>query len=348
MWLVGFRDLVWRRRRFAVATLAAALVFAITLVLSGLTASLRNETSSAVKAIGADAWVVPAGVSGAFTSTETMPASLATTIASAPGVRGATALVIASDQTVHLPGLADMNVIGYEPGGLVNPPVRSGRAVGHDGEIVVDARLERHIGDHVLIGTHDFIVVGTTKGVSYLGGIGAGFLTLRDAQAVLFSGQPLATTIVTRGVPRSLGPDFRVLDNTQVVSGLRRPVQMASQTIELLDILLWAIAAGIIGAILYVSALERMRDFAVLKAIGSPNRFVLAGLASQAIVVSLLAAAVAIAFSFVLAPLFPMAIAIPMVAYLLLIVVSIVVGSLASVAGLRRALSIDPALAFGG
>jgi putative ABC transport system permease protein len=121
---------------------------------------------------------------------------------------------------------------------------------------------------------------------------------------------------------------------------------MASQTIGLLDLLLWAIAAGIIGAILYVSALERTRDFAVLKAIGSPNRFVLAGLTSQAIVLSLIAAAVAIGFLFALAPLFPMAVDVPLVAYPVLILVSIVVGSLASIAGLRRALSIDPALAM--
>ena len=165
---------------------------------------------------------------------------------------------------------------------------------------------------------------------------------------MLFSAQPLATTIVTRGVPERLGPELTVLDNMQVLSDLRRPVRMASQTIGLLDILLWAIAAGIIGAILYVSALERTRDFAVLKAIGSPNHFVLAGLASQAIVLSLTAAAVAIAFSFALAPLFPMAVDVPLLAYALLIVVSIVVGSLAAIAGVRRALSIDPTLAFGG
>jgi putative ABC transport system permease protein len=347
MWLVGFRDLIWRRRRFVVATLAAALVFAITLVLSGLTASLHRETSSTVKAIGADAWVVPPGVSGAFTNTETLPASLAKTIAAEPGVRGATPLVLAL-QTAHMPAPTDMNVIGYQLGGFVNPPLTSGRAIGHDGEIVVDARLHRHIGDRVVIGTRDFSVVGITKGVSYLGGIGAGFITLRDAQAVLFSGQPFATAIVTRGIPRSLGSQFTVLDNAQVLTDLRRPVRMASQTIGLLDLLLWAIAAGIIGAILYVSALERTRDFAVLKAIGSPNRFVLAGLASQAIVLSLTAAAVAIGFSFALAPLFPMAVDVPLVAYPLLIFVSIVVGSLASIAGLRRALSIDPALAFGG
>src|ERR1700694_5762851 len=102
MWFVGFRDLIWRRRRFVVATLAAALVFAITLVLSGLTASLRQETSSTVKAIAADAWVVPKGVTGAFTSNQLIPSSLAKRIASEPGVRSATPLVLAL-QTVHTP-----------------------------------------------------------------------------------------------------------------------------------------------------------------------------------------------------------------------------------------------------
>lgn len=347
MWLVGFRDLIWRRRRFVVAMLAAALVFAITLVLSGLTASLATETSSTVKSIGADAWVVPKGVNGAFTSTETMPASLAKTIASQPGVRFATPLVLAL-QTVHTPALADMNVIGYQPGGVVNPVLRSGREIRHDGELVADARLHLNLGDHVSIGDRTLIVVGTTSGVSYLGGIGGGFITLHDAQEVLFSGQPLATAIVTRGVPRSVGPDLNLLNNSQVLSDVRRPVRMASQTIGLLDILLWAIAAGIIGAILYMSALERTRDFAVLKAIGAPNRFVLAGLTSQAIVLSLFAAAFAIVFSFGIAPLFPMAVDVPLLSYPLLIGVSIVVGSLASLAGLRRAVSIDPAIAFGG
>jgi putative ABC transport system permease protein len=128
---------------------------------------------------------------------------------------------------------------------------------------------------------------------------------------------------------------------------LVRGKRWGSRIIDL-DILLWGIAAGIIGAILYMSALERMRDFAVLKATGSSNRFILAGLGSQAIVLSLIAAAVAIVLSFALAPLFPMPVEVPAVSYPLLVGVSIVVGVLASIAGLRRALSIDPALAFGG
>jgi putative ABC transport system permease protein len=75
---------------------------------------------------------------------------------------------------------------------------------------------------------------------------------------------------------------------------------------------------------------------------------VLAGLALQAVVVALLAAAVGVILVQVLAPLFPMTVAVPMTAYLTLPAIAVAIGLLASVAGLRRAVAVDPALAFGG
>jgi putative ABC transport system permease protein len=104
----------------------------------------------------------------------------------------------------------------------------------------------------------------------------------------------------------------------------------------------------IVGSVVYLSALERMRDFAVFKAIGVPTRSIAAGLALQAIIVALLAAALGVVFAQVLAPLFPMIIVVPVYAYLALPAVAIAIGLLASIAGLRRAVAVDPALAFGG
>jgi hypothetical protein len=43
MWLVAFRDLQWRRRRFVAAVGAVGIVFALTLLLDGFTASLHDE-----------------------------------------------------------------------------------------------------------------------------------------------------------------------------------------------------------------------------------------------------------------------------------------------------------------
>ncbi|CKT45899.1 putative glutamine-transport transmembrane protein ABC transporter [Mycobacterium tuberculosis] len=49
-----------------------------------------------------------------------------------------------------------------------------------------------------------------------------------------------------------------------------------------------------------------------------------------------------------MAPLFPMTVVVPLSAFVALPAIATVIGLLASVAGLRRVVAIDPALAFGG
>jgi putative ABC transport system permease protein len=127
-----------------------------------------------------------------------------------------------------------------------------------------------------------------------------------------------------------------------------RPVKVAVSSIAIMAKLLWVVAVLIVGAMVYLSALERLRDFAVFKAIGVPTRSILAGLALQAIIVTLLAAVLGVLFSLLLGPLFPMTVVVPISAYLALPLVAIAVGLLASGAGFRRAVAVDPALAFGG
>jgi putative ABC transport system permease protein len=97
-----------------------------------------------------------------------------------------------------------------------------------------------------------------------------------------------------------------------------------------------------------MSALERSRDFAVFKAVGVATRSILIGLAAQAVVVAVLAALIGGVLSVLLGPLFPMRCDIPTLAFVLLPVIAVVIGLIASVAGLKRAVSVDPALAFGG
>jgi len=126
------------------------------------------------------------------------------------------------------------------------------------------------------------------------------------------------------------------------------PLKVAVGAITIVAFLLWIVAVLIVGSLVYLSALERLRDFAVFKAIGVPTRQILVGLALQAVVVALLAAVVGVILAQLLAPLFPMLVVVPTSAYLALPVIAIAIGLLASIAGLRRAVAVDPALAFGG
>ena len=123
------------------------------------------------------------------------------------------------------------------------------------------------------------------------------------------------------------------------VDDLMRPTKIAVQAIRIVAILLWIVAGLIVGGVVYLSALERMRDFAVFKAIGVSTGSVLAGLALQAVVVALCAALVGAGLSRLLGPLFPMQVIVPVQAFIALPVIAVLIGLIASAAGLRRAVT---------
>jgi putative ABC transport system permease protein len=112
--------------------------------------------------------------------------------------------------------------------------------------------------------------------------------------------------------------------------------------------LLWLVAALIIGAIVYLSALERQRDFAVLKAVGAPTKILMASLGLQAVLVAVAAVVIAIILQALIVPLFPMAIVVPTRALWQVPLFAIIMALVAGVAGMRRVATSDPVQAFAG
>jgi putative ABC transport system permease protein len=184
--------------------------------------------------------------------------------------------------------------------------------------------------------------------MSFNAGLPTVYVSLTDAQSLVFGGAPFVTAIVTKGVPRTQPAGYLVMSNAGALSDMLRPLKQPIRSIDVLQGLLWIVAAMIIGSVIYLSALERGRDFAVMKATGSSSRSLLAGLSIQAVLLSLAAAILALGLARVLQPLFPLPVAVPMRAALLLPAIALVVGLVASVSAVRRAVSVDPALAFGG
>jgi putative ABC transport system permease protein len=344
MWLISLRDLQWRRRRFVIAVVSAALAFALTLLLEGTMAHLRNESSRVVRLYDADAWVVSNGASGPFTTAQLIPDQATAAVKSARGVKAASPLLVTRGTVKSL----DVNVVGYELGGITQPPkVKAGREARAPGEAMVDTALKLKVGDKVTVGGRAFPIVGTTSNTTFYFGQPTIFLPIKDVQDTLLAGQPLASTIVTRGTPAALPAGLTVRTNEQVRADLSRTLKQSTQTLQLINGLLWLTAAGVIGSIIYMTALERVRDIAVLKATGASGRSVMSGLAFEALVLAVLASIIAILLALLLAPLFPFAVEVPTRSYITLLIVAIVVGLLASLAGLRRVARIDPAAAFG-
>ena len=90
-----------------------------------------------------------------------------------------------------------------------------------------------------------------------------------DAQTLGLGGRPLITAVGHQGTRPRCRPDFRYSPTRSSSRARSTPWPAAMSSINNTKILMWLIAGIIIAALLYVSALQRVRDFAVLKALGS-------------------------------------------------------------------------------
>lgn len=344
----ALRDMQWRSRRLVIAIVSTGLVFAMTLVLTGLANGFRVEAQRTVDSLGVDRFVVKAGAAGPFLGATPFAQSELARVAAEPGVVVAAPLATAAVAIVEGSSTRNTTAFGAPEHGPGVPVVSQGEAPSTPGEVAVSSTLGRHLGEGLKVGARTLRIVGIVRNSTALAKTPNIFLTTEGLQQLVYNGQPMVTSIGLVGTPQHIPDGYQILDRAAGVNDLLRPMKVAGSAITMVAILLWIIAVLIVGSVVYLSALERMRDFAVFKAIGVPTRSVLAGLALQAVILALLAAIVGVIFAQLLAPLFPMTVVVPLHAYLVLPAIAVTVGLLASLAGLRRAAAVDPALAFGG
>lgn len=338
----ALRDLQWRWKRFVIAMVGVALVFAMGLIMTGLDASFSSEVDRTLDSIGAERWAVAADASGPFSSFSPIPTAVAANIGGSP-------VIVLRETIQDGPTVRDVIVMGVEPGALGSPEASRGESLTASGQVVVDRSLPgASVGDDLSFAGQPFRIVGTISGQTLFAGIPLVYIPLADAQAVAVVGQPVATALLFDAVPTFVPADLTVMTNAQVKEDVLRPLKSARSSISFVRLLLWLVAAIVVGSVLYLQALERTRDFAVFKATGTSTAAIGAGLALQAVMLSLAAAVLAALLATVLAPLFPLNVEIPASGYLLLPVVTVVVGLLACSIALRRTARVDPATAFGG
>jgi putative ABC transport system permease protein len=346
----ALRDLQWRRRRFAIAVVGVAMVFGMTLVITGVSAGFTAEATHTVSEMGADVWVVGKGADGPFLGSSPFAAATVREVMGLPGVIRAVPTVYTHRDVVRGSTVTPVNVFGAPPGTLGMPAASSGRSPVKADQIAVSTKLRGYpIGSPLLLAGHRFTVVGLVDGSTALAGTPNVFLTLPGAQLVAYAGLPVASAVAVRGtLPARLPPGLAAVSNAAARADLLRALASARSSITLLAVLLWVVAALIVGSVIYVSVLERQRDFAVFKATGMSTGSLLGSLAIQAVVLSIVAAVIGSGIAALLGPNFPMPVSLTLVSYLLLPLVAVAIGLLASLSGLRKAVSVEPALAFGG
>lgn len=341
MLFITLRDLQHRRLRVAVVTALVALVLTLLFLMTGLVNQLQTESARAVDVVGAPHWVVAEGVSGPFTSVSVLPAGLAAEL-------GGTAAVVSRGTLVTTDG-ADTEIVIFGRDRAAADPLTliAGAAADGPDEVVVDESLGVATGDTVTVGQTDYTVTGLVRDATVLAGLPFVFLDLGAAQDLSFRTRDVVSTVLLDEDPGGIdGAVVRTAD--AVAQDALGPLESAISSIDLIRALLWTVAAIVVGAVVYLNALERQRDFAVMRAVGASGRSLAIGLAVQAVVVALLGAIVAAGLATVAEPVFPLRVLVPDSAYVSIPLAAVVVGVLAAGFGARRATRVDPAAAFGG
>jgi len=125
-------------------------------------------------------------------------------------------------------------------------------------------------------------------------------------------------------------------------------IATAAKQIALFLIILAVVSAAIVAFIIYTMTLGKIKEIAVLKLIGTPDRTIAAMIMQEALGLGVIGFFVGKFAATLWAPVFPKYVLLETTDALRAFVVTLVICALASVLAIRAALSIDPAEAIGG
>jgi putative ABC transport system permease protein len=186
---LALHDLKQHRGRFIATVVGVGLLFTIVLAMNGLYRGNLQEGLALIKSANPDLWVVERGRGGPFNEQSTLPEHYRTSVQTTPGVAQANAFIYYSVERQIGGQSRHFSIIGYEaPDGLGGPQrMLAGRGISNAHyEMVAHPKLGVRLGDQVALGLHTYTVVGLTKEAISPDGDPIVYLSLPDAQEVLY------------------------------------------------------------------------------------------------------------------------------------------------------------------
>jgi len=262
----------------------------------------------------ADLWILQQNATNILRGSSLVSEVESRAVAETPGVAEVSTVLFLLSAVRKGDKLGTVFLAGYDPAKSMGgpPEIETGRNVEADGEIVLDRAFARKFGfrdgDEVRLQDRRFKVVGTCTGTNAFV-IQYAFVTLKSARELI--GIPgLATCILVRIVPgaetaavqraiRGRLPRVEAYDHATFLANNVR--EMRSGFLPLL----YTVAAiggivltAILSLLLSVNILERQKDFAILKTLGSPLRFLWGMVVKQALLIASLSGLVALGLFF--------------------------------------------------
>lgn len=356
---LALRDLRFAKGRFALMGTVVGLITFLLVMLSGLTAGLANQSTSAVSGLNATTIVfgAPAGEEPAASFPESRVSDDQLQVwQQAAGVSSAEALGITQTR-LEAGGTATVAVFGAEPGGALAPEqLTSGTAVLSR---TVAEELSLSVGDTASISGTTVQVAGIIDDQWY-SHTPVVWTTLADWRATAHLSDPDALgTVIAATYDDAPGAQSReridaaagTVSTTLTGSyGALASFSSENGSLTMMQGFLYGISALVIVAFLTVWTIQRTRDIAVLKALGGSNGYILGDAISQAAIVLLTGAAagalLGLAGGYFAAAVAPFLVSAATVVGPFAGIV--VLGLAGSALAVRSVTKIDPLLALGG
>ena len=361
---VGRRFLFVDRRRATLTVLGVAASLLLVLVLGGIFAGAVDRVTYYIRTSPADVFVSQVGVRTIHMSASTLPADTAARVAQVQGVAWAAPIAFASGSVAGPQGRQLSYLIGYDTSIDRGGPTRlvDGRVPGA-GEAVLDEQAADQLG----VGLGDrFTVMGTAvRAVGFFtGGSSITNTTVFVDLAEFARIHDDRVSYVLAGLDAGANPNTVAERIRAEVAGVtvqsreefanseaRVVTDMSADLLRLMSTIGLVIALAVIALGLMTATLNRLRDFAVLKALGARTPRLAGVVAMQVLLTVVLASTVATAAALALAWLLPLAapavqISITATAVAQTTTTALLVGTIAALWPLRRIAALDAATAF--
>jgi putative ABC transport system permease protein len=360
------RNLFQDRRRFALAVGGLAVALLLVLVLDGIFAGAIRQVTAYLRSLPADVIVSQRGVRTMHMSASALPEDAAERIAGLPGVASTSGIRFTSG-TLHANRRGQLSyIIGYDaPAGRGGPwDLSRGRAPRRR-EVVLDQvaadNLGVGIGDVVRVLGRRFIVSGLARGGTSITNTTA-FVPSEDFRAirgpslsyVLVKGRAGTSALDLKATLTRRLPNFTVQTRDEFIGQERRVVRdMSADIMQIMSVIAFLIALAVVALTLFTATLSKLREYAVVKALGASAWRLGGTIAAQAVwsvglalvTAVVLAGGVTLAVGWLTAN---VRLAVEPASVIRVGLSALLAGAIGALGPLRRLLRLDPTTAFKG
>ena len=368
------KDMRYRQARVILTTLGITVLISLILLLGGIMNGMRIQARQYVESTGADLWISAEGSGGAFIGFSLVVEEYMAFLNAGQGLvpDSASPLVFAQARPTVDGKSTKAIVVGYKLGQLGGPKQAiEGRMFTASNfedyrpedpvpyEVVVDEKMGLEIGQQISLSNEKVRVVGKAKSLMFVLDTPLLFMDVRIAQKLLLGNTPHVNMMIAK-VNKNL-PLAEVTDNYDALETIEARtlkqtlgniieyyVDEPMKAVQFLRVMLWLAAGILVGMITYVTMLEKTQEIGVLKAIGGSNGYVMGLLLKQVVLISTVGVLLGLSLSYVFAAAAPIFVKINFVESIIVAVISFIVCCGSGYLAARKAITVDPMIAFRG